>query len=171
MYDVNWCIQCGYMVLEIATAYGLAMTEWGRWLVPVRRADTSDRSGSFTRLPSRKIHQARVCLPALPGKKSPDSEESGDFPLLLFVPIRRAGTSDRSGGFTRVTSSKTHQSRVWPPALPGKKSPDSGESGDFALKLFVPIRRAETSDRSGGFTRVTSSKTHQSRVWPPALPG
>ena len=33
------------------------------------------------------------------------------------------------------------------------------------------IRRAETSDRSGGFTRLPSSKTYQSRVWLRALPG
>ena len=41
----------------------------------------------------------------------------------------------------------------------------------WVSKLFVPIRRAETSDRSGGFTRLSSSKIHQARVWPPALPG
>ena len=52
-----------------------------------------------------------------------------------------------------------------------QKSPDSEESGDFVLNLFVPIRRAETSDRSGGFTRQPSSGNYQSRVWLPALPG
>ena len=35
----------------------------------------------------------------------------------------------------------------------------------------ISIRRANTSDRSGGFTRLPSSKTHQSRVWLRALPG
>ena len=39
------------------------------------------------------------------------------------------------------------------------------------LEMFFPIRRAETSDWSGGFTRVTSSKTYQTRVCLPALPG
>ena len=33
------------------------------------------------------------------------------------------------------------------------------------------IRRAETSDRSGGFTRLPSSKTYQARVWLRARPG
>ena len=35
----------------------------------------------------------------------------------------------------------------------------------------ISIRRAETSDRSGGFTRLPPSTTYQSRVWFPALPG
>ena len=42
--------------------------------------------------------------------------------------------------------------------------------GDFSLKLFVPIRRAETSDQSGGFTRLSSSKIDQARVCPQGLP-
>ena len=42
--------------------------------------------------------------------------------------------------------------------------------GDFSLKLFVPIRRAETSDQSGGFTRWISSKIYQARVCPQGLP-
>ena len=40
---------------------------------------------------------------------------------------------------------------------------------------FIPrtnsIRRAEPSDRSGGFARVPTSTIHQARVWLPALPG
>ena len=61
----------------------------------------------------------------------------------LFVPIRRAETSDRSGGFTRLSSSKIHQTRIWHPALPG--------------------------DRSGGSARLPSSKIHQARVCPRRL--
>ena len=41
---------------------------------------------------------------------------------------------------------------------------------DFSLKLSVPIRRAETSDQSGGFTRWISSKIYQARVCPQGLP-
>ena len=51
-----------------------------------------------------------------------------------------------------------------------KKSPFSGETGDFHYNLFVPIRRAETSDQSGGFTRWISSKIYQARVRPQGLP-
>ena len=76
--------------------------------------------------------------------ETPVSEETGVFPLKMFVPIRRAGTSDWSGGFTRLPSSNPHQARVWLPALPG--------------------------DRSGGFTRLPSSKTHQARVCPGPSP-
>ena len=34
----------------------------------IRRAETSDWSGDSARLPSSKIHQARVCPPGLPAK-------------------------------------------------------------------------------------------------------
>ena len=44
-----------------------------------------------------------------------------------------------------------------------KKSPVSGETGDFHYNLFDTIRRADTSDRSGGFTRLPSSTTYQAR--------
>ena len=30
-------------------------------LVPIRRADHSDQSGGFTRVPISNIHQARIC--------------------------------------------------------------------------------------------------------------
>ena len=76
---------------EIATAYGLAMTWWsaagasvfawaivrdGRrgqcrppyWTNSIRRAGTSDWSGGFTRLPSCKTQQARVCQRRLAAK-------------------------------------------------------------------------------------------------------
>ena len=55
-------------------------------------------------------------------------------------------------------------------SLRHKKSPVSGETGDFHYILFVPIRRAETSDQSGGFTRWISSKIYQARVRPQGLP-
>ena len=70
---------------------------------PIRRADASDRSGGFTRLPSSRIRQSRVC----PGPS----------------PVRRAETSDRSGGFTRLSSSKIHQARVCPRRLAEKNPP------------------------------------------------
>ena len=74
------------------------------------------RSGSFTRLSSSTTHQARVCLPALPGC--------------------------RSGGFTRLLSSTTHLARVCP-----------GPS---------PVRRADTSDRSSGFcSRIVNFRTKE----------
>ena len=38
-------------------------------------------------------------------------------------------------------------------------------------KYSNSIRRADASDRSGNFTRLSSSTTYQARVWPPALPG
>ena len=94
-------------------------------------------------------------------QESSVSGETGDSQSKTFDPIRRAEASDwsggfcspygsqnlsgpnwhrhcRSGGFTRLSSSKTYQSRVWPPALPGY--------------------------RSGGFTRLSSSTTYQARV-------
>ena len=52
----------------------------------------------------------------------------------------------------------------WP-----QKIPRFRRTGGFLSKLFDPIRRAETSDWSGSFTRVVSSKTFQSRVCPRPL--
>ena len=68
--------------------------------------------------------------------------------LEMFFPIRRAETvRSVQRRITRVllVFRQATCRTVWPPALPG--------------------------DWSGGFTRVTSSKIHQSRVWLPALPG
>ena len=79
---------------------------------------------------------------------SPVSSETGDL-KILFVPIRRADHSDRSGGFTRLMPSKIHQARVCPRALPGK-IPRFRRNGGFQYKLFVPIRRADHSDQSSG---------------------
>ena len=57
------------------------------------------------------------------------------------------------------------------PYIMNQKSPVSGETGDFALKLFVPIRRAETSDRSGGFCLPYGSHNPSGTSLAPALPG
>ena len=76
----------------------------------IRRADTSDRSGGFTRLPPSTTYQARI----------------------------GTGTAGRAVS-ARLSARTIHQARVWPPALPGVPyGPNS-------------IRRADTSDRSGGF--------------------
>ena len=74
------------MVLKIATGLTpLAMTvvvvTWSRFaggavVIPDR---TAERHGG------RSLHDETKIR-----KKSPDSEESGDFPYNLFVPIRRA---------------------------------------------------------------------------------
>ena len=74
------------MVLEIATALtGLAMTavdgSWSRFagsavVIPDRTAEWHG---------GRSLHdESKMC------KKSPVPEETGDFALKLFVPIRRA---------------------------------------------------------------------------------
>ena len=89
----------------------------------------------------------RVNAPPLQAQKSPVSGETGDFHYILFVPIRRAETvRSVQRRITRVllVFRKAPCRTVWLPALPG--------------------------DRSGGFTRVTSSTTHQARVCPQGLP-
>ena len=93
----------------------------------------------------------------------------------------------------RLTAHTNHQTRAWPPGPAGKKSPVSEETGDFSYKLSVPIRRAETSNRSGGFcspyssqnlpgpnwhrhcrsggfNRLSSSKNYQARICPGPSP-
>ena len=113
---------------------------------------------------------ARDVEDAVPyGMKDPLFQKKQGISKILFVPIRRADHSDRSGGFTRLMSSKIHQARVCPRALPGK-IPRFRRNGGFQYKLFVPIRRADHSDRSGGFTRLMPSKIHQARVCQSALP-
>ena len=54
------------------------------------------------------------------------------------ISIRRADTSDQSGGFSSPYGSQNLSGPNWPPALPG--------------------------DRSGGFARVASSTNHQVRI-------
>ena len=51
-----------------------------------------------------------------------------------------------------------------------QKSPASCETGDFDQNCPNSIRRADASDRSGSFTRLTARKNHQARVCPPGLP-
>ena len=92
--------------------------------VPIRRAEASDWSGSFTRLSSSTIHQARICPGPSPVRRAEASDWSGSFTRLPSSTIYQtrvwlpALPGDRSGGFTRLPSSTTHQSRVWPSALP-----------------------------------------------------
>ena len=45
-----------------------------------------------------------------------------------------------------------------------QKSPASCETGDFDQICPNSIRRADASDRSGSFTRLTARKNHQARV-------
>ena len=45
-----------------------------------------------------------------------------------------------------------------------KKSPGSEEPGDFSLKSFFPIRRAETSDRSRGPNGVIRPPAYQNEL-------
>ena len=115
----------------------------------IRRAEASDRSGSFTRLPSTNIHQARVWPPALPG--------------------------DRSRGPNGVIRPPARQNELAPgPA--GQGVTDCHSPSGFAMTMVIDgwcffigraerpefptpripyapnsIRRADTSDRSGGF--------------------
>ena len=69
------------------------------------------------------VHTAErsVTVPYIGIEKSPDSEEPGDFPLL-FVPIRRAETSDRSGGFCSRYSKPNLPGSYLPRAKPGTPS-------------------------------------------------
>ena len=52
--------------------------------------------------------------------------------------IRRAEASDRSGGFCSPYDSQNLSGLNWLPALPGKKSPVSNETGDFLSKFVRP---------------------------------
>ena len=80
----------------------------------IRRADTSDRSGGFARLPSSKTHQARIC----PGPS----------------PVRRADTSDQSSGPNGVIRPPACQNELAPgPA--GKNAPVSCETGAFGYLI------------------------------------
>ena len=95
---------------------GLAMTvEDGGW---------SRFAGSAVVGPNRteERHRGRSLHCKSKMRKNPrfrtNSEETGVFPLKLFVPIRRAEASDWSGGLTRLPSSKIYQARVWPSGLP-----------------------------------------------------
>ena len=74
MYDVNRCIQDGYMVLEIATG-----------LSPL--AMTAGDGGWFLCAGSLAVIDGVFCGTVI------------TVPYKAFVPIRRAGTSDWSGGF------------------------------------------------------------------------
>ena len=116
----------------------------------IRRAEASDRSGSFARLMARKNHQARIC----PGPS----------------PVRRAEASDRSGNFTRLSSSTTYQARVWPPALPGGTV--NARSLHFDIKnVRIPYAERKLATGRAVSARLMARTTYQSRVWPPALPG
>ena len=126
------------------------------------------------RLTARTIHQTRAWPPGPAGKKSPVSGETGDFPYKLSVPIRRAEASDRSGGFTRLSSGKTHQARICPGPSPVRRAEASDRSGGFCSPYCsqnLPGPNWHRHCRSGGFTRLSSSNIHQSRVWLPALLG
>ena len=70
------------------------------------------------------------------------------------------------GGFFAVPD-------IGPPAsdTPGGVSLQKWDVEDAVPYSPKSIRRADHSDRSGGFTRLPSSKTYQSRVWLRALPG
>ena len=94
---------------------------------------------------TNRVGGGSAARPTRSEQKSPVPKvpkETGDSQSKTFDPIRRAEASDRSGGFSSPCGSQNLSGPNW-----------------------------HRHCRSGGFTRLSSSKTYHARVWLPALPG
>ena len=140
---------------SLVSARRMEFVLWGGGLVPFRRECGGHRwrvlrNGQcpFPTLGCKKtsIHRTcfRDCICRGEHRSSAEKHSFSDF---------AATVSPDGDGFCSAKSADDQWSPLQPPLKTRKKSPDSGESGDFPYKLFVLIRRADTSDRSGGFTR------------------
>ena len=99
------------MVLEIATPYGLAMTEvvvtWSRFaagavVVPDHTAERS------------------MPVPYIGMQKIPRFRRIGGFPIKIArITYAERKLATGRAVLARLTASTTYQSRVWLPALPG----------------------------------------------------
>ena len=124
----------------------------------IRRAETSDRSGNFTRLPSSKTYQARIgprhCRGGTVDARSlhlnnkivriPYAEREPATGRAVLLDGRFAQCLDsnwhrhcRSGGFTRLSSSKTRQTRAWLPAHAGGRCFWGGDVVDWWQTILL----------------------------------
>ena len=70
----------------------------------------------------------------------------------LLINLGLGWSTNRVGGGSAARPTRSEQ-----------ESPVPNETGDFQSNLYFPIRRADTSDQSGGFTRLPSSRMYQAR--------